>query len=641
VPSNTVLGRQIRSGNEIDLNEIVVELDLEPLHYRLDHHVSKRPKFVKENFLTTDPALNPLTLLRKLTADHNANFRSNEQEDAASHLLNTKANLILILPTGSGKSMLVLLIASALPYYLTVVVVPTVALRQDLARRAEELAIRVAQSIEEFTNQNLLILTPEARTCPSAFKFFVDMKAKNRLYRIFIDEVHLVSTDSSWRESLKRLPMLGYFEIPLVLMSGTCPDHVVDEIQSSFFTDATKPVIIKQKSDRPSIRYAVNVCPSNESKLDQSLPYLQSLQFDEKAIIYVPYRSDTIEMSQFLCALGIQARAYHSELDDEERRANFADWRAGISSVMVATSAFGVGIDDPNVSLVVMLGLPYSFLEYIQASGRAARGSRNGLALLIIDEMEERRRLMRCSNLYERELVFDLLSYSLIRNVCRRRMIGTYLDGSCTSCEHLLGCEKCDACLPSAYILPHRSLVETVEASGEAFTIRENNADDDFRPFVPEAPREPFVGAKAAALQIISTEKASEISLSAVLKKINGFCGICLASERKAINHGSSYCPVAIGVCSICFLKGHSAKQCRLKTIAIPSKLLCYRCFQPWVVNGEKTHNDEDSCTNSTVVKDFYRRAAYAKLFDGISDTTFKPDIFYPALVRFCQSYLQ
>ena len=166
--------------------------------------------------------------LISLLGDSSAVFKSIEQQSAADVLLHTEDDLIAVLPTGSGKSLLFFLLAMTIPSKTIVIVMPTISLKNDLLARARRHGISCNLDFREFKGEQLVLVTPEAATVKEFRTFFMSLYSQRQLGRLFIDEAHLYST-ASYRPSFRMLPFLRCVPVPLCLMTATAPPWIVED----------------------------------------------------------------------------------------------------------------------------------------------------------------------------------------------------------------------------------------------------------------------------------------------------------------------------------------------------------------------------------------------------------------------------
>ena len=283
---------------------------------------------------------------------------------------------LAVMPTGAGKSLTYQLPAVAMPG-TCIVISPLIALMHDQLRAAEAVGIRAAtltsvddnraETIARFRNGelDLLYVAPER----ASSGYFRDMLGQARLALFAIDEAHCVSEwGHDFRPDYRLLrPLLDSFpNVPRLALTATADAHTRADIleQLGIAPDG----LIVAGFDRPNIRYAI-------SPRDNVTRQLQAL-LDEQpgpGIVYAPTRNAVERLAEKLGDSGRPVRAYHAGLPPQVRAQNQADFVASEDMVMVATVAFGMGIDKPDVRFVAHAGIPKSIEGYYQETGRAGR----------------------------------------------------------------------------------------------------------------------------------------------------------------------------------------------------------------------------------------------------------------------------
>ena len=287
------------------------------------------------------------------------------------------AHTLAIMPTGAGKSLCYQLPAVALDG-TCIVVSPLIALMHDQLRAAQGLGIRAAsltsvdadwrETQDRLRNGDLdlLYVAPE-RASGEGFR---SLLRQTNLALFAIDEAHCVSEwGHDFRPDYRLLrPLLDEFpDVPRLALTATADAHTREDILRQLGIPADGLVI--SGFDRPNIRYAVHP----RDGIGRQLADLVRVH-PGPGIVYAPTRAATEKLAAGLAsATGRQVRAYHAGLDPAERSANQAAFIASEDMVMVATVAFGMGIDKPDVRLVAHAGLPKSIEGYYQESGRAGR----------------------------------------------------------------------------------------------------------------------------------------------------------------------------------------------------------------------------------------------------------------------------
>ncbi len=297
------------------------------------------------------------------------------QESVIASILSGRHTLA-IMPTGAGKSLCYQLPALVLDG-CCVVVSPLIALMHDQLRAARTIGIRAASltSVDADWREtqdrfragelDLLYVAPE-RASGEGFRALL---RDARLSLFAIDEAHCVSEwGHDFRPDYRLLrPLLDQFaDVPRLALTATADAHTREDILKQLGIPAEGMII--SGFDRPNIRYAVHP----RDGLSRQIADLVASQ-PGPGIIYAQTRAATEKMAASLSTPRREVRAYHAGLDPAVRAANQAAFIASEDMVMVATVAFGMGIDKPDVRFVAHAGLPKSIEGYYQESGRAGR----------------------------------------------------------------------------------------------------------------------------------------------------------------------------------------------------------------------------------------------------------------------------
>ncbi len=315
------------------------------------------------------------------------------QEDIINAVLAGKDALAL-LPTGGGKSICFQVPAMAKDG-ICLVISPLIALMKDQVQNLRNkgilaLSIYSGMGFEEvrktlqnaaYGNYKFLYVSPERLETGLFLEYLPLMK----ICLIAVDEAHCISQwGYDFRPPYLRIADLRTYlpNIPVLALTASATKKVQDDIcEKLAFTD--KQVRFQQSFERANLSYSAFNVPSRQNKL---LEILQNVK--GTAIVYCKSRKHTKDVANLLNTNGIKADFYHAGLNNEERSKRQESWINNITRVMVCTNAFGMGIDKPNVRVVVHYGVPDCLENYYQEAGRAGRDGKRAYAVLMYNDRE-------------------------------------------------------------------------------------------------------------------------------------------------------------------------------------------------------------------------------------------------------------
>jgi len=357
---------------------------------------------------------------------------------------------LAVMPTGAGKSLCYQLPALSLPG-TCVVISPLIALMHDQLRAATAIGIRAAtltsvddnraETIARFRagDLDLLYVAPE-RASGEGFRALL---SEGKVALFAIDEAHCVSEwGHDFRPDYRLLrPLLDQFgDVPRLALTATADAHTRDDILVQL--GIPRDGLIVAGFDRPNIRYAI----SPRQGTTQQITDLIAEQ-PGAGIVYVQTRAGTEKLAAALGARGRPVRAYHAGLDPSIRARNQADFVASEDMVMVATVAFGMGIDKPDVRFVAHAGLPKSIEAYYQETGRAGRDGDPAVAHLFWGAEDFARARQRIAEVEPARQAgertrLNALGALVETGGCRRRILlahfGENPPESCGNCDNCL-----------------------------------------------------------------------------------------------------------------------------------------------------------------------------------------------------------
>ncbi len=302
------------------------------------------------------------------------------EQAAIIELVAAGGDALVLMPTGGGKS-LCYQIPSLVRDGCGVVISPLIALMQDQVDVLAELGVRAAflNSTQDFDEVlrveralrrgelDLLYVAPERLLTTRC----LELLDSARIALFAIDEAHCVSQwGHDFRPEYIRLSVLHerYPEVPRIALTATADFQTRDEIVQRLQLEGARQFI--SSFDRPNIRYQI---VDKDNVRRQLLDFIRSEHDGDAGIVYCLSRKKVEETADFLNESGIRALAYHAGMDSSVRSAHQSRFLREDAIVMVATIAFGMGIDKPDVRFVAHLDLPKSIEGYYQETGRAGR----------------------------------------------------------------------------------------------------------------------------------------------------------------------------------------------------------------------------------------------------------------------------
>lgn len=411
-----------------------------------------------------------------------------EQEKIIKSILSGQDTFV-IMPTGGGKSLCYQLPA-LLSEGVAIIVSPLIALMKnqvDLIRGYSS-----KDNVAHFLNSTLtkaqqkkvksdlmdgstkmLYVAPETLTKQENISFFADMN----ISFVAVDEAHCISEwGHDFRPEYRKLrDMIDEInpDLPIIALTATATPKVQDDIVKNLAL--RQPNIFISSFNRANLYYEIMPKGKKESVLKSIVKFIHGMK-GKSGIIYTLNRKTTEELAQTLQANGISAVAYHAGLEAGIRAQRQDQFLMEEVDVIVATIAFGMGIDKPDVRFVIHYNIPKSLENYYQETGRAGRDGLEGKCMLYYShkDVQKLEHLMRDKPLSEREMGAQLISETVAyaeSGVCRRKLLLHYFG------EELKqdNCGNCDNCLNPKEKLEVRDsskiVLDTINELDERFNI--------------------------------------------------------------------------------------------------------------------------------------------------------------------------
>jgi len=377
------------------------------------------------------------------------------QEEVVDAILN-KQDVLMILPTGGGKSLCYQL-PTLLMEGITVVVSPLLALMHDqvVALKANGIPAAMLSSMQDLDESQkieqelregkieLLYVAPERLTNA----YFLNMLHQLPINFFVIDEAHCVSEwGHEFRENYRRLSLLKeqFATTPIAAFTATATKAVEEDIAANL--GLVDPKWVRGSLFRDNL--TINARHRIKDGRAQLMEFLK-LHKGESGIIYTLSRKSTEAVADFLQGKGIEAKAYHAGLPTAEKNRTYADFVADRVQIVVATIAFGMGIDKSNIRFVVHMTMPKTLENFYQEIGRAGRDGLEAETLLLFSAQDIVQQKMFIEDLPEtpyKQHAFNKLD-SMVRFAnsenCRHQSVAAYFDDRMDTCEKL--CDNCTA----------------------------------------------------------------------------------------------------------------------------------------------------------------------------------------------------
>lgn len=380
-------------------------------------------------------------------------FRGDQQQIIETAIAGSDS--LVLMPTGGGKSICYQIPALVRPG-MGLIVSPLIALMQDQVFALRQLGIDAAFLNSSLTSEeqssvaarmhsgdlDMLYIAPERLMQPATLEWLKQFQ----ISLIAIDEAHCVSQwGHDFRQDYLLLNHLAkvFPGVPRMALTATATPRTRHEIVHNLALN--NPELFVSSFDRPNIRYSV--APKEDAK-KQLIRFLIAHK-EDSGIVYCLSRKKVDSMAEWLCTRGLTALPYHAGLDAEIRAENQERFLREDGVIMVATVAFGMGIDKPDVRFVAHLDLPGSMEAYYQETGRAGRDGEPAEAWMIygLNDVVQRSQMLDQSNANdqykrnERSKLDSLLGWCEVTS-CRRQSLLAYFGEVQPE-----PCGNCDTCL--------------------------------------------------------------------------------------------------------------------------------------------------------------------------------------------------
>ena len=330
-----------------------------------------------------------------------------------------------LMPTGGGKSITFQVPALAQDG-TCIVITPLIALMKDQVDNLRRKGIRAAAIYSGLTHEEIIITLENAIFGAIKLLYVSPERLSSELFQtklrhmkvsfITVDEAHCISQwGYDFRPSYLQIAQIRKLvpNVPVLALTATATPQVVDDIQAKLVRESNTTSdfnVFKMSFERKNLAYVVRHA---DDKIGELIHILKSTK--GSAIVYARSRRRTKEYAEIINEAGISATFYHAGLDSSVKDQRQREWQDNKHRVMVATNAFGMGIDKPDVRVVVHVDCPDSIEAYFQEAGRAGRDGLKAYAVLLYNNSDERKLLKRISDSFPEKdyirQVYEHLAY--------------------------------------------------------------------------------------------------------------------------------------------------------------------------------------------------------------------------------------
>ena len=291
---------------------------------------------------------------------------------------------LVVQPTGSGQS-LCFQFPPVHQNKKSVVITPTISLMQDQVNELERKGINSVylgsaqldkqaemNAMDVNGKEKVIFVTPEwIAKVQNQAKLQV-LAMADKLSLIAVDEAHLVSDWSDFRKAYSELEKLKIMfpDVPIMAHTATATPDVEGDIK----TLLRNPLTVKASINRPNITLNAHEVKTHTVTFAIFAKYVADITSGESTIVYTDFIADVGAIVSSLNQVGIESVGYHGEMDPRDRMESYMKWKSGEVQIIVATKAFGMGINKANIRHVIRNGVPESIVAWTQELGRAGRG---------------------------------------------------------------------------------------------------------------------------------------------------------------------------------------------------------------------------------------------------------------------------
>lgn len=388
-------------------------------------------------------------ILRFMLSDPDAEWNGDAQKWAVGHLFNRANDLLLVVPTGWGKSFLAAMVTLLEDDLLTLIAVPLLSLLDDYKRRLVEMDIPFHVYNPKVTSK--VGLSPDIRIVLTTVNHVPDnmfretikvIHSKTPFGRIIVDEAHIGLTAADYRPEFTEADQTRIINVPIALLTATCPPHLAADLVKLYrLTDSH--IVIRTPTDRPEFQFNVQNKAADAQELSDRVETivqgaLATMKKEDRILIFASSKevgqliSDSVQCPFYHAGEGVDGRP---KLSPTEQSSIPEQFIAGTNRTMVCTSAYGAGNDYAHIRYVIHAGTPAGMIDFIQEVGRGGRDHLPARSIVI--PLKSTQWILK-EKPEDVAGVRQMIEYLSGADGCRRSSLNTYNDGTARRCKVLL-----------------------------------------------------------------------------------------------------------------------------------------------------------------------------------------------------------
>lgn len=472
-----------------------------------------------------------LQRIRVLIGKPTATWTCNAQKEAMRAVLDLTNDVLALMCTGSGKTMLAIIPTLLEKQSITVAVLPLKSLTADYIRKLDDMDVLYeifsSKSTRISGTKNLVLVSVDRARSPQWRQALAEVNHRVKVVRMVVDEGQLALTADEYRDALKDLYELRQFKMQLVVLSGTL-QPISEEALMDTFGMAKSTIIIRTRTIRPELQYILEKPRSSNKDISRRVldiihHHKTQMSASDRVLVFVPYMDE----GQILASL-LECKFYNGGKDvtDEERQSAYDSWIKGTDQIMICTAAFGAGNDYPHVRLVIHAGTPQEMIGCIQEKSRAGRDGKPAKCYFLprLPGVEP----VVPSGVIDHKGKVAMYKWLFSKKkICLRYGMTIFCDGVGTYCHNDSSYQKCSICEPSLL----NSTINTSSTNHSTKRPAEDRLDEAYR-----ISKQRKINKETQSLDYVDRMKRS-------LDFFKDICAYCKVHGKDVPKHNILDCP--------------------------------------------------------------------------------------------------